>query len=299
MDKTKKFIDRSNKIHNYEFDYSLTIFEKSTIKVKITCKKHGVFEQYPYNHLRGYKCPFCMVEKHKLNLDKAIESANKIHSNKYDYSLVYEQYERNKQKVFRVSMNNHISKKSGCPKCYYENKFLTTKEYVEKAIKLDIENNFDYSLVNYIDRDTKIDIICKKHGIIFNILPFHHLSANQGCKYCRLEKYKQTRIKNGNQIPDEKLTEWQIYRRKVVNITNRLRKNLFQTWNGYDFYDGEYIKENLFLPPKDKNYPTIDHKMSVYYGFINNIEPEEIANIENLCITKRKINSSKNKDNKF
>ena len=66
MDKTIRFIERSNKIHNYEFDYSSTVFEKSTIRVKITCKKHGIFEQYPYNHLRGCKCPFCIIEKQKL-----------------------------------------------------------------------------------------------------------------------------------------------------------------------------------------------------------------------------------------
>lgn len=41
------------------------------------------------------------------------------------------------------------------------------------------------------------------------------------------------------------------------------------------------------------NYPTIDHKKSVHYGFINNISPEEISNISNLCITKRSINSTK------
>lgn len=41
------------------------------------------------------------------------------------------------------------------------------------------------------------------------------------------------------------------------------------------------------------NYPTIDHKISVYYGFINNISPEEIGDISNLCITKRWINSTK------
>jgi len=67
---------------------------------------------------------------------------------------------------------------------------------------------------------------------------------------------------------------------------------LFENWDGYDYYDGEYIKNNFNLHGLDNNYPTIDHKISVSYGFKNNIEPEKIADISNLCITK-KINNSK------
>jgi len=33
-----------------------------------------------------------------------------------------------------------------------------------------------------------------------------------------------------------------------------------------------------------KNYPTIDHKLSIFYGFINKIDPYIIADINNLCI---------------
>jgi hypothetical protein len=55
------------------------------------------------------------------------------------------------------------------------------------------------------------------------------------------------------------------------------------------------------LPHTDPNYPTIDHKISTYYGFINNIPIDVISNVENLCITKRSINSSKNRltENQF
>lgn len=64
-----------------------------------------------------------------------------------------------------------------------------------------------------------------------------------------------------------------------------------------DFYDGGYIKENLNLDATDRLYPTIDHKISVYHGFMNNIPPEEICDINNLCITKRSINCSKGSTN--
>ena len=62
-------------------------------------------------------------------------------------------------------------------------------------------------------------------------------------------------------------------------------------------YDNEYIKDNLQFDCNDRRYPTIDHKISVKNGFINNIDPSIIGNVENLCITKRCINSSKNSKN--
>ena len=37
----------------------------------------------------------------------------------------------------------------------------------------------------------------------------------------------------------------------------------------------------------------LDHKISIIYGFKNNISPEEIGDISNLCMTKKGINSSK------
>jgi len=80
-----------------------------------------------------------------------------------------------------------------------------------------------------------------------------------------------------------------------VNYFTRKNKNqLFEGWNGFDYYDGEYIRDNLSLVGQHGDYPTIDHKVSVYYGFINNISPEEISSLENLCLTKRRINSKKN-----
>jgi hypothetical protein len=60
-------------------------------------------------------------------------------------------------------------------------------------------------------------------------------------------------------------------------------------------YDDEYIKNNFILNYLDDDYPTIDHKISVYYDFINKISAEDIGNIDNLCITKRIYNCIKNK----
>jgi len=80
----------------------------------------------------------------------------------------------------------------------------------------------------------------------------------------------------------------------VIRITKNNKNKLFEIWDGIDYYDGEYIKDNINLHYNNKLYPTIDHKVSTINGFLNNISPEIIGSIENLCITKRSINSSKN-----
>jgi hypothetical protein len=95
--------------------------------------------------------------------------------------------------------------------------------------------------------------------------------------------------------PVIKNNEYKKYRNKITILTNKNKEKLLENWDGRDYYDGEYIKDNFVLPNSNKEYPTIDHKISVYYGFNNNISVEEISNINNLCITKKYINSSKNK----
>lgn len=83
------------------------------------------------------------------------------------------------------------------------------------------------------------------------------------------------------------------YKYKVLYLTYKNKECLIFNWNGFDYYDGEYIRENFKLSSNHNEYPTIDHKISILYGFKNNIDPFVIASIDNLCITKRKINSTK------
>ena len=95
--------------------------------------------------------------------------------------------------------------------------------------------------------------------------------------------------------------EYRKYRNHVRRVTKINKVKLFENWNGVDYYDNEYIKENINLNWFDRLYPSVDHKNSVIYGYLNNIPPEILGNIDNLCITKRCINSSKNKkiENEF
>lgn len=43
-------------------------------------------------------------------------------------------------------------------------------------------------------------------------------------------------------------------------------------------------------------YPSIDHKTSILFGFLNNISPDDIASEKNLCYCARLVNSVKRID---
>lgn len=94
-------------------------------------------------------------------------------------------------------------------------------------------------------------------------------------------------------IPESLLTEWEIYKKRVRKLTRRNFEKLYTNWDGQDYYDDENIKQYLGYSHTHRFYPTIDHKISSYFGFLTGILPEEISKLENLCITKRYINSIK------
>lgn len=113
-------------------------------------------------------------------------------------------------------------------------------------------------------------------------------------------KSKLTRIRNFNQIPETKLSEWEKYKSQVRRETRKNKNKLIEMWDGYDFYDGEYIKDNFVkFKPRQKKYPSIDHKISVLNGFVNNIPSDTIGSLENICFTKTEINCSKREQNYF
>ena len=62
---------------------------------------------------------------------------------------------------------------------------LTTTEFTHKS-KLIHDDKYDYSYVEYVDYLTKVNIICKQHGM-FSQQPRKHLQG-QGCKLCAVRK---------------------------------------------------------------------------------------------------------------
>ena len=70
---TSEFIKKSKEIHGDKYDYSLVDYISALKKVKIICKKHGIFEQKPYCHLNSNGCPFCNISKGESRIKRFLE----------------------------------------------------------------------------------------------------------------------------------------------------------------------------------------------------------------------------------
>lgn len=151
------FINKSNIIHNYKYDYSLTNYIKSNIKVKIICKKcNSVFEQRPNDHLSGHGCIICNANLNLTPLE-IIEKSNKIHHNKYDYSLFLKYSLKNNYKnqkslisiicpihgEFNQQINNHLNGK-GCKNCNRSKGEINIQHLLNKyRIEYEKQKSFD------------------------------------------------------------------------------------------------------------------------------------------------------------
>lgn len=189
---TKTFIEKSNLIHHNKYNYSLVEYINTYTKVKIICRTHGMFEQTPKNHLRGCNCPKCssyLKSGRNLTKNDFINKSSKIHKNKYDYSLVVFINTREKVKIIcpihgvfeQIPLHHYQG--NGCQKC--SNKMKTLDEFLDKSKQIH-DLKYDYSLVNYVDTNTKIKIICPIHGV-FEQTPKHHYNGS-GCPRCKNSK---------------------------------------------------------------------------------------------------------------
>ena len=73
---TKEFITKAIGVHGNLYDYDKVLYQKSNIKVIITCKKHGDFNQRPNDHLMGGGCPKCNASKGECAIRIWLEKRN-------------------------------------------------------------------------------------------------------------------------------------------------------------------------------------------------------------------------------
>lgn len=158
-----------------------------------------------------------------------VEISNKIHNSTYEYINIFKKHNGyyftlkcNKHGTFEKKIANHIQKKQGCPKCTNElsslNQRQTQEDFILKA-KLVHGDKYDYSLVNYIDTNLKVKIICKEHGI-FEQLPCNHYKQN--CPSCCKNKKITTEIfvNRAKEINGDKYDYNDV---KYVNITTPVK----------------------------------------------------------------------------
>ena len=195
MNKTDKFIEKCNIIHDHKYDYSKVEYIKNTDKVCIICPEHGEFWQTPKDHLNKRGCPICgklnSIKNRTKTNNKFIEDSIKLHGNKYDYSkVIYGNCDKKvciicpKHGEFMITPTHHLSGE-GCKKCGIESRSIKNKKDVNNFIsKVNTihDNKYDYSNSTYTGINNEIEIICKTHGS-FKQIALNHLHG-EGCPIC-------------------------------------------------------------------------------------------------------------------
>ena len=110
---------------------------------------------------------------------------------------------------------------------------LLTKDIFIKRCKEKHDNKYDYSLVDYVNTKTKVEIICKKHGEFLQT-PEIHLKGG-GCQKCAFIKVGRARsIKNNPSIQKERVKDF-------INKASKKHKNKYS------------YKKISFIPPSGSN----------------------------------------------
>lgn len=104
------------------------------------------------------------------------------------------------------------------------------------------------------------------------------------------KKSIKTRTENGNIITNH---TWKQYWKRCDYLTQKIRKQMLESWDGFDYIDGKYIKENLNLHYSHGDYPTLDHVIPRSICFKEGISPDEATSPTNLKWTTRSNNSKK------
>ena len=243
-------------IHGNVYDYSQVEYKGGKQKIKIICKKHGVFEQTPISHKRGAGCPTCAGKN--ITQEETISEFKKTHKNRYDYSLVKYTSATAKVKIIckkhGVFEQTPISHKrgAGCPFC--SGGVLLTTEQVISQFKEVHGNKYDYSLVDYISTHEPVKIICQKHGVFEQAPSVHKRPA--GCPTCGIG-WNVERISNFiNDIRNEDVLNMDPVELNMLIAQGRLPKELEElvfSSEGAGEHSLKTLKEKLGIDDDTEN----------------------------------------------
>ena len=187
------FISKSNEKYNNKYDYKNIIYINNDKCVDIVCPEHGIFRQSPSNHLK-HGCVKCNKEiKLNFNFNNFLSKSGITHNYKYFY--IKETFLNIKNDVFIICPDHGFFKQnayrhsrgSKCPKCDIIYRAKSSRLLQSEAIRKLIDKHgdrYDYSLVEYVDYKSNINIICKRHGVFSQKYSVHYMG--HGCSLCNM-----------------------------------------------------------------------------------------------------------------
>jgi hypothetical protein len=274
MAKIKWDTELARKAINDKWKNKLDIIEPFTYtnvdtKINMLCKIHGQFNRSLYEILnRKYPCPKCSPTGPK-GWDFIKKELYNTHGDRYNYNLMDNGgYKPNtalkiicyEHGLFQQSLSEH-KKGSNCPKCVDKEKRKTVNDFLYESIKnhgstYSYENIFLY----FNTYNTKIPIICKKHGEFWQRAGDH--SRGSGCSRCNSPSKGELQIKR-----------WL--------LDNRIPFEIEKTFLDFKTPKGSYYRFDFYLPEHRilLEYDGIQHHKPTLF---NNYDTNSQINIDNI-----------------
>ena len=197
----EQFIERAKEKWGDKFDLSKVKFTNTKTKIVVGCK---LVKPRTFLYTSPQGCPKCGVEASKqwrrLPQEEFIKRAKEKHGDKYDYSRVKFVNSNTKVEVvcplhgsYFVRPSNHLYRGGECPYCKRRDgneKRVTRDNFIERATLIH-GGRYDYSNVQFVNAQTRVDILCKRHGV-FSQMPHTHLEGH-GCPLCGFEAHTMTK----------------------------------------------------------------------------------------------------------
>lgn len=210
----KKFFSKCNEVNSDNIDLSDFIYKDNRTYGKCKCKICGhEWEETPESLVKRKECPKCLKNKRDfLKRDKSLLKNKEIAENIYENSKItdieffyndknelmvkfvcHETYCDGTEHGLQIQNGYYFLKNNGCSKCSkHPSKAYSTEEWVRLAKNK--YPDFDYSKVEYVNKDTKVLIICPEHGE-FSVNPKDFLHGRSYCPLCKEKKQHDDFVK--------------------------------------------------------------------------------------------------------
>jgi hypothetical protein len=190
MTRKDTFICKAILVHGDKYSYDHVHYVDSRTKVQIKCNTcHIILHQTPAHHLIFKTCSNCILLQRR---DTFIQKSRDLYGDKFDYSLIKTVVGINVKvplicKIcnmqFSQYINSHLQGTYGCKNCWKKSKRLDKDDFIKRC-KILHKDAFDYSLVEFANTASKINIKCNVCKTVFEQQAGAHLYHEHKCLVC-------------------------------------------------------------------------------------------------------------------
>ena len=212
------------------------------------------------------------VKNKKESIAKELSDISKKYEDGYSVTEIATEYECDRKWIEDLLKSNNVYKN------IYERSL--NKKYVQrktKKIEQTCTEKYGLGIINSGQTESHKQRMKKTNGEKVN--PF------------ATDEFYILQIIKGKIVPREDKILFDEYKAKVKYYTNKSVKKM--STPDICYYSGFPIFKDKQINYNSQFYATLDHKISVLYGFIHKIDAEQIGSIENLCWCSRLVNALK------